>query len=98
MPFEGVPLDRITAEDLRRFVERGETEHLTLEYKAEPYKGNDEGSREHLQDVCMFANAQGGVILIGVQEKRDSETGQPTGAPDPSAPLGIEITNPESLL
>jgi hypothetical protein len=45
----------------------------------------------------MFANAQGGLILIGVPEQRDS-IGQPTGLPDPSAELGVVAVNPESLL
>jgi hypothetical protein len=45
----------------------------------------------------MFANSGGGVLLIGVTEKRDAQ-GQPTGFPDPDAPLGIEVPNPEQVL
>lgn len=45
----------------------------------------------------MFANASGGILLIGVPEQRD-ERGQPTGIPDPTAVLGLEINNPEALL
>jgi hypothetical protein len=55
------------------------------------------GSLEFLLDVCMFANANGGTLLIGVLELRDTE-GQPTGTPDPSAELGIVCANPEQQL
>jgi predicted HTH transcriptional regulator len=37
----------------------------------------------------MFANAEGGILLIGVDEKRDAQ-GQPTGTPDPAIPLGVD--------
>jgi hypothetical protein len=68
-----------------------------LQYKSAPYDGNDRGNREFLQDVCMFANTAGGILLIGVSEHRD-EQGQPTGLPDPAAQLGIELPNPEAVL
>lgn len=51
-----------------------------------------------LLDIAMFSNAQGGILLIGVPEARDASGGQPTGIPDPAAPLGIAVQNPESLL
>ena len=40
-----------------------------------------EAGREFLLDIGMFANSFGGILLIGVPERRD-EQGQPTGAPD----------------
>jgi predicted HTH transcriptional regulator len=45
----------------------------------------------------MFANAGGGILLIGIVERRDSQ-GQPTGSPDPNAQIGINIPNPELVL
>ena len=45
----------------------------------------------------MFANAEGGIILIGVPERRDAQ-GQQTESPDPAAPLGILVPNPEMVL
>lgn len=45
----------------------------------------------------MFANAYGGLLLIGVPEQRDQQ-GQPTGAPDPVGALGVEVPNPEAVL
>ncbi len=97
MLWEGRPLRGIRDADVRRLVEAGLEEHLQLEYKSALYDGNDEGRREFLQDVCMFANAQGGILLIGVPERRD-EQGQPTGTPDPGGVLGVELPNPEAVL
>src|SRR5215469_522244 len=45
----------------------------------------------------MFANAAGGIILIGVPERRDEE-GQPTGVPDPEGVLGLDVPNPGAVL
>jgi hypothetical protein len=45
----------------------------------------------------MFANAGGGILLLGVSEQRDANQ-QPTGLPDPNAQLGIDIPNPETVL
>ncbi len=97
MPWEGRALREIGEADIRRLVGTGLQEHLQLEYKSALYDENDRGNREFLQDVCMFANTSGGILLIGVAERRD-ERGQPTGSPDPAAPLGMELPNPEALL
>ena len=45
----------------------------------------------------MFANAAGGIILIGIPERRDGE-GQPTGVPDPEGVLGLDVPNPGAVL
>ena len=97
MPFENKPVREITEADLREIIGAGLEEHLFLDYKAEPYAGNDDGRKEFLQDVCMFANAQGGLLLIGITERRDDQ-GQPTGIPDPEQRLGVVVGNPEALL
>lgn len=83
--------------DLRALVQAGLAEHTHLEYKSALYENNHDGKKEFLLDVCMFANSQGGVLLIGIPEARDG-AGQPTGTPDPAAQLGIEIQNPEATL
>jgi hypothetical protein len=97
MLWEGRPLRDIRDADVRRLVESGLEEHLQLDYKSVLYDGNDEGRREFLQDICMFANAEGGILLIGIPERRDEE-GHSTGAPDPEGVLGIELPNPEAVL
>jgi len=97
MLWEGRSLRNITEADICSLVESGLEEHMQLDYKGELYKGNDAGKREFLLDVCMFANANGGILLIGIPEGRD-EKNQPTGAPDPAGTLGIEIDNPQAVL
>jgi hypothetical protein len=87
----------ITEVDLRQIIDAGLEEHLQLEYKSALYDANDRGSRESLLDICMFANAGGGILLLGISEQRDAG-GQPTGLPDPNAQLGLEIPNPEAVL
>lgn len=97
MLWEGRPLRDIREADIRRLVESGLREHLQLEYKSALYENNERGGREFLLDVCMFANASGGILLVGIPELRDAG-GQPTGAPDPAAALGLELGNPETIL
>lgn len=97
MLWEGRPLREIIEADIHRLVDAGLEEHLQLEYKSQLYSNNDNGRKELLLDVCMFANSAGGILLIGVPERRD-EGNQPTGAPDPNATLGIELQNPEAVL
>jgi hypothetical protein len=95
--FHGKPLREVTEADVRALVDAGLAEHVHLEYKRELYPGTEDGNKEFLLDVCMFANSQGGVLLVGVPEARDGN-GQPTGIPDPGAQLGIRIQNPEATL
>ena len=97
MLWEGRPLRDIRATDIRTLVESGLEEHLQLEYKSALYDDNDRGRREFLLDICMFANAAGGIMLIGVPERRDEQQ-QPTGAPDPAGVIGMEVANPEAVL
>jgi hypothetical protein len=95
--WEDKRLRDITEADVRQLVNSGLEEHLQLEYKSALYDDSKEQARESLLDICMFANAGGGILLIGVSEQRD-ENGQPTGIPDPTATLGVELSNPEQLL
>jgi predicted HTH transcriptional regulator len=97
MLWEGRPLRDIRDADVRRLVETGLEEHLQLEYKSALYDNNDRGRRELLLDICMFANAAGGILLIGVPERRD-EHEHSTGAPDPEGVLGVEVPNHEEVL
>jgi hypothetical protein len=87
----------IAEADVRQIIDAQLEEHLQLEYKSALYENNERGHKEFLQDICMFANAGGGILLIGISEQRD-DSGQPTGLPDPAAQLGIDIPNPEGVL
>jgi hypothetical protein len=61
-------LASISAEDLSELVTASAREGARLEFKRDLYAWNDEGTREFLADVSSFANAQGGLLLIGVDE------------------------------
>ena len=95
--WEGRALRDITEADIRQLVDSGLHEHLQLEYKSALYSGNHHDTRESLLDICQFANAAGGILLIGVPERRDTQD-KPTGAPDPNAQLGIAVPNPDATL
>ena len=97
MLWEGKPLRDLREQDIRAVIDSGLEEHLQLEYKSALYDESVRGRKELLQDIAMFANTSGGLILIGVPERRD-EGGQPTGVPDQDGVLGIEVDNPEALL
>jgi hypothetical protein len=88
--WEDKRLRDITEADVRQIVDSGLEEHLQLEYKSALYDNNHQGSKESLLDICMFANAGGGILLIGISEQREAN-GQPTGIPDPNADLGIDL-------
>ncbi|HET8926032.1 MAG TPA: ATP-binding protein [Candidatus Acidoferrum sp.] len=98
MIWEDKRLNEVTELDLRKILDSGIEEHKHLDYKAELYPNNDAGQKDFLIDVCAFANAEGGILLIGVPEARDTKNGKPTGVPDLSKFEGIEVPNPESVL
>lgn len=97
MPFEGMELRHLTETDIAGLVASGLAEHLHLEYKESAYSENHDGRKEFLLDICQFANAQGGLLLVGIPELRDEE-GRQTGQPDPNVPIGIQCQNREQLL
>ncbi len=72
------PFDRLDESDLRDLVEvRRVREHIQLEYKQESYNHNHDGAVEMLADVTAMANAQGGYILIGIEEDKAEPQGTP---------------------
>ncbi len=71
-------VDQLTEHDLRDLAEvRRVREHIQLDYKQEAYTHNHDGAVEMLADVTAMANAQGGYILIGVEEDQTSGDGTP---------------------
>jgi hypothetical protein len=53
----------------------GAPESLEVEFKGEPYRIEQEGQKFELaKDVAAFANAAGGVIVIGARTQRDDQT------------------------
>lgn len=65
-PLVGRDLDAITEADLARLIGAPETEWLDA--KRELYGNSDSQKRELASDVAAFANRQGGMIVIGLDE------------------------------
>jgi hypothetical protein len=81
MPLNTIPLTNITADDVQGLVDRGEREDRQLDYKEvlPNIKSKDE-RQEFLADLCAMATTQGGDIVYGIKEKRDTSN-KPTGEP-----------------
>jgi Putative DNA-binding domain len=63
------PPDALTEEDLQQLVEARVRESVTVEFKGEMYRRRDpQASLEMLRDVSSIANAEGGVLIIGIEE------------------------------
>jgi hypothetical protein len=62
------PLEELTTADLQGLVTNGLQENVALEFKRQMYGGADDDIREMLRDVASMANAEGGAIVIGMDE------------------------------
>jgi len=68
----GEVLGILASGEFHQFV--GVPEGLEVEFKSEPYRLEQDSQRFELaKDVSAFANASGGVIVIGAQTERDDE-------------------------
>lgn len=71
-------IESLQESDLIELVEvRKVREHIHLDYKKDPYNHKHSGAVEMLADVTAMANAQGGYILIGVEEDQTQPDGTP---------------------
>lgn len=63
-----------TEEWLRRLIEDGQEESLTLDYKAAASLARTDGRRREItKDVSAMANSAGGLIVFGVREHDDAD-------------------------
>ncbi len=68
----GKEIDKIEEEDLQDLIDNQVLEHKTIEYKQSlPGKSPSE-TKEFLADISSFANANGGDIIYGITEDRDT--------------------------
>lgn len=65
----GKPLSSITAADIQRLVAEATPEGRSIEFKRETPGPKDSDRKEFLADVSSFANATGGDLIYGVEEK-----------------------------
>ena len=68
MYFTSAEVQNLDETGLRKFLEKRVPEGHHLDYKETLSGNNDRAKREFLKDVTAFANANGGDILIGVEE------------------------------
>ena len=73
------PWDQIKKEDIARFVTDAVPESHTLDYKQEIPSESPKSKLDFLADVVALANASGGDLIFGVEEKRIE--GKPTAVP-----------------
>ncbi|MCB2189279.1 MAG: ATP-binding protein [Deltaproteobacteria bacterium] len=62
-------LDDVTKQDLEDLIRDGYRENLEVEYKSQAYGDDKRGKTELLKDVTAFANSQGGLLIVGIEEK-----------------------------
>lgn len=91
----GKRIKDVTIDDIQRLIDNEVAESMTIEYKAELKIDKGEERKEFLADITSFTNTEGGVIIYGIAEKKDSNH-QNLGIPDRLTP--IESENTEKLI
>src|SRR3984893_12360782 len=65
------PIQQLQARDLEQLIAGRVRENISLEFKREMYGGKDADIREMLRDVSSLGNAEGGALIIGMEEDRE---------------------------
>lgn len=68
MIFEGKPLDQILDDEIVQLVNDHIEERQNIEFKVTINHKNDQDRFETLCDLCSFANAGGGYLIIGIRD------------------------------
>lgn len=87
------PFDKITTQDIEDLITNKVPENRTLEYKEQLPGTTGDDKKECTADVTALANTQGGDLLYGITEERDTN-GKPTGIPKEAR--GLPTANPEN--
>ncbi|MCR9226621.1 MAG: ATP-binding protein [Flavobacteriaceae bacterium] len=91
----GIRVDKLQEADIKRLVENQIQENSSLDYKKELSISNDKDKKEFLFDVSAMYNTDGGCLVYGIEEEKDSNN-QNTGKP--KIITGIEIENSDKLI
>lgn len=75
--------------DIDRLIENQVPESKTLDYKSELKIEKGDDRKEFLADISAFINTEGGSLIFGIKEQKDSK-GQNLGIPDSKTPITIE--------
>ncbi len=84
--------DDIDKSDIDALIENSVNESKTLEYKRKLPEALDKGKKEFLADVSSFANASGGDIIFGIEEKPGEDDGN-TGVAGKVLPIQSETAD-----
>lgn len=68
MSLAAIPFNDIGTEHLQQLIDNGVPEGVEVDYKRDPYGGDDKNRTEFLRDITSFANASGGHLVIGMDE------------------------------
>ncbi len=89
MAFEGLKIEDINEAEISSLKENQVPEDRHLDYKRDlPAKGNDKEKRDFLGNISALANAGGGHLVFGIEEK----SGVPSSMP------GIQEENPDAII
>ncbi len=91
----GKKLHELTLEDINRMISNQVQESKTLDYKSEIHIEKGDDRKEFLADISAFINTEGGVIIYGVKEQKDSN-GKNLGIPEELTP--IEVLNKDKFI
>lgn len=69
----GKRVQDVGAEEVERLVSSGIAESKTLDFKRELRLDKDSDKKEFLYDLAAMANTDGGVLIAGIEEKKDSQ-------------------------
>lgn len=83
MIFEGRSLSELTLSDFQSLIEKKVREDHHLDYKENAYRGNSQDIREMLRDITALANSDGGYLIMGIREDKQSRASELTPIEDP---------------
>lgn len=69
MAIDRINFEALSEDDLQELLAAGVPEGLRLDYKRELYGQADKDKQEALKDISSFANAFGGHLIIGIEER-----------------------------
>ncbi len=95
MTILGKKPSELNLSDIDRIIESQIPESKTLDYKAELKIDKGDDRKEFLADISALINTEGGVLIFGLKELKDSN-GQNSGIPEEKIP--IQIDNLDKLI
>ena len=78
------PIDQITFEEIEAFCQQKIKENVRVEYKKD--FSNNDWHKQIAKEVCAFANTQGGLLFVGIEEDGNGKPASILGIPVEPAP------------